>query len=183
MTDDTKIKILDAALKVFAIEGYKSATTRSIAHESGFSEITLFRKFETKKKLFNEAMRVNHEKLQENCISIIDDLDQKFETPEEFLKEYIRQMAIFFRDNFEFFNLMVTEEKVPIDAEMGNFGEFMSEFVGRNINKCCSEITTITITINTFIYILNLEISHGINKDEFDMLINNFTKNMLQCLK
>lgn len=183
MTDETKQKIMDAALKVFAKEGYKSATTRSIAHESGFSEITLFRKFETKENLFKESMSLNHKKLQENCIKIIDDLDQKFDDPQEFLREYIKRMAIFFRENFEFFNLMVTEDNLHIDVEMGNFGNFMGEFIGRNIKKSCSEATTIAITINTFIYLLNLDITHGINTEDFDDLLTNFTNNMILCLK
>ncbi len=183
MVDETKRKILDASLKVFAREGYKSATTRSIANESGFSEITLFRKFETKKKLFDEAMRVNHEKLQENCITIIEDLNQKFEEPEQFLREYIKRMAIFFKENFEFFNMMVTEDNLHIDVEMGNFSVSMGEFIARNIKNSCCNISTIAITINTFIYILNLEISHGLNKEEFDNLVAKFTNNMLNCLK
>ena len=95
MTEKTKNKILDAALKIFAKEGYKSATTLSIAHESGFSEITLFRKFETKENLFNEAMTCNHEKLQKNCLSIVKDLDQKFDDPKEFLENYIKRIALF----------------------------------------------------------------------------------------
>lgn len=47
MADETKQKILDAALKIFAEKGYKGATTMSIAEEAGFSEKTLFRKFKT----------------------------------------------------------------------------------------------------------------------------------------
>ena len=83
MTDETKRKILDAALKIFAKEGYNSSTTRSIAKESGFSEITLFRKFETKEKLFKEAMKVNNEELQLKCITLMEDLE-KIDDPEAF---------------------------------------------------------------------------------------------------
>jgi AcrR family transcriptional regulator len=49
MTDKTEQKILDAGLKVFSKKGYDAATTRGIAEESGFTEMTLFRKFGTKK--------------------------------------------------------------------------------------------------------------------------------------
>jgi AcrR family transcriptional regulator len=52
MVNKTEQKIMDAALKVFARKGYKGATTRAIAYESGFNELTLFRKFKTKKKSF-----------------------------------------------------------------------------------------------------------------------------------
>jgi AcrR family transcriptional regulator len=179
MTEKTKNKILDAALKIFAKEGYKSATTRSIAHESGFSEITLFRKFETKENLFNEAMTCNHEKLQKNCLSIVKDLDQKFDDPKEFLENYIKRIALFFKDNFEFFNLMVTEEKVQIDAEMGEFTEFLAEFVANNMKKSDVNPEIITITVNTFIYMLNLESYVGNTTFDLDDRIKKFTDNLV----
>ena len=181
MTDETKRKILDAALKIFAKEGYNSATTRSIANQSGFSEITLFRKFETKEKLFKEAMSVNHEILQEKCMSLMEDLE-KIEDPEEFLREYIRRMAVFYRENFEFFNIMVTEDNVHVDSDMGDFGDVLSAFVSENINNTCCEVTSIVIAINTFIYTLNLDIFHGINNNGYEENIERFTNNMVRCL-
>ncbi|NJD54393.1 MAG: helix-turn-helix transcriptional regulator [Candidatus Methanoperedens sp.] len=42
----TEQKILEAALRMFAREGYDGATTRRIAEEAGVSEMTLFRKFQ-----------------------------------------------------------------------------------------------------------------------------------------
>lgn len=182
MTDETKRKILDAALKIFAKEGYHSATTRNIANESGFSEITLFRKFETKENLFLEAMNVNYEELKKTCITLMEDLE-KIEDPEEFLRAYIKRMAIFYSENFEFFNIMVTEDNIHIDAEMGNFGDSMSEFVSENIRNSCCEVTSIVMAVNTYIYTLNLEIFHGINKDEYDDNIQKFTNNIVKCLR
>jgi AcrR family transcriptional regulator len=182
MTDETKTKILDAALKIFAKEGYNSATTRSIANQSGFSEITLFRKFETKEKLFKEAMSVNHKKLQEKCITLMDDLE-KIDDPEQFLREYIKRMAVFYRENFEFFNIMVTEDNRHIDSDMGDFGDVMSQFVAENIDNSCCEITSIVLAINTFIYTVNLDIFHGINNGGYEDKIEMFTNNMVKCLR
>jgi len=181
MTDETKRKILDAALKIFAKEGYNSSTTRSIAKESGFSEITLFRKFETKEKLFKEAMKVNNEELQLKCITLMEDLE-KIDDPEAFLREYIKIMAVFYRENFNFFNIMVTEDNIHIDSEMGKFGDSLSDFVSEHIDKSCCEVTSIVIAINTFIYTLNLEIFHGINTNEYNDMIKRFTNNMVRCL-
>ncbi len=56
MVDKTEQKILDVALKEFAEEGYVGARTRIIAEKSGFSEMTLFRKFKTKENLFNMVL-------------------------------------------------------------------------------------------------------------------------------
>ncbi|MEZ0344466.1 MAG: TetR/AcrR family transcriptional regulator [Caldimicrobium sp.] len=52
MTEDTRERILEAALKLFSEKGYLGATTKEIAMASGISEVTLFRHFQTKENLF-----------------------------------------------------------------------------------------------------------------------------------
>ena len=49
---DTRGKIIKAAADIFARDGYARATTRQIAAESGFTEMTLFRHFGSKQNLF-----------------------------------------------------------------------------------------------------------------------------------
>jgi TetR/AcrR family transcriptional regulator len=49
-------RILEAALKVFASEGYTGATTRKIAEEANVAEVTLFRKFKSKENLLKEVL-------------------------------------------------------------------------------------------------------------------------------
>jgi AcrR family transcriptional regulator len=49
-------RILEAALKVFASEGYTGATTRKIAEEATVAEVTLFRKFTSKENLLKEVL-------------------------------------------------------------------------------------------------------------------------------
>ena len=51
----TKDKIADAALEVFADKGFGVATTREIARKAGVNEVTIFRHFRTKERLFNAA--------------------------------------------------------------------------------------------------------------------------------
>lgn len=51
-TEETRQRILDAAVTVFAENGYARATTRRIAEAAGVNEVTLFRHFESKKNLF-----------------------------------------------------------------------------------------------------------------------------------
>lgn len=55
----TKQRLLDATLKLISEKGYLGATTREIAQEAGVTELTLFRHFGTKEKLF-EALLRNH---------------------------------------------------------------------------------------------------------------------------
>jgi AcrR family transcriptional regulator len=53
---DTRRRILEAAADVFTKSGYARATTKNIAKAAGVSEVTLFRHFESKETLMNEAM-------------------------------------------------------------------------------------------------------------------------------
>ncbi len=53
----TKQRLLDATLKLISEKGYIGATTREIAQEAGVTELTLFRHFGTKEKLFEELLK------------------------------------------------------------------------------------------------------------------------------
>jgi len=53
---DTKKRIIEAAQKLFAENGYRTTTTRSIAKEAHVSELTLFRNFETKERLLSAVI-------------------------------------------------------------------------------------------------------------------------------
>ncbi len=75
--EETRKKLLKAALKLFSENGYEGTTTKSIAEKSGVNELTLFRHFESKKNLFlaciNEELDIEEE-LKEIHIEPSDDL-------------------------------------------------------------------------------------------------------------
>lgn len=52
----TRNKILETALKLFSKKGYLGATTKEIAKEAGIAEVTLFRHFPSKEKLFEDVI-------------------------------------------------------------------------------------------------------------------------------
>ncbi len=54
---DTKGKILKSALKLFSQKGYLGTTTKEIAKEANIAEVTLFRYFISKEKLFIEVLK------------------------------------------------------------------------------------------------------------------------------
>jgi AcrR family transcriptional regulator len=54
--EDTQNRILKAALETFSKHGYTGATTREIAKRAGVTEVTLFRHFPSKEKLFGEVV-------------------------------------------------------------------------------------------------------------------------------
>jgi AcrR family transcriptional regulator len=55
--EQTRDRILNAALKLFSQKGFLGATTLGIAREAGVAEVTLFRHFGSKEKLFEEVIR------------------------------------------------------------------------------------------------------------------------------
>jgi AcrR family transcriptional regulator len=57
MPKNTRDRILDAGLKLFSKKGYLGATTKEIAAKAGVAELTVFRHFSSKQKLFEEIIR------------------------------------------------------------------------------------------------------------------------------
>ena len=54
---ETSRKLLDATMSLISEKGYLGATTREIARLAGVTELTLFRHFGTKERLFEELLR------------------------------------------------------------------------------------------------------------------------------
>ena len=54
---ENRCRILDAAARVYALLGFRGATTRRIAEAAGVNEVTLFRTFGSKEALLAEALR------------------------------------------------------------------------------------------------------------------------------
>ncbi len=53
---NTNQQLLEATLKLISEKGYLGATTREIAQEAGVTELTLFRHFGSKERLFEEVL-------------------------------------------------------------------------------------------------------------------------------
>lgn len=54
---ETRERILEATLELISEKGYLGATTREIANQAGVSELTIFRKFGKKERLFEEVLK------------------------------------------------------------------------------------------------------------------------------
>lgn len=57
---ETSEKLMDAAIELFAEDGYDCVTTEKIAKKAGFSEKTLFRHFKSKLNLLKQAIDRYH---------------------------------------------------------------------------------------------------------------------------
>lgn len=109
MSRETEEIIMDRALKIFAEEGYVGAKTRVIAESSGFSEMTLFRKFKSKKNLFDAILEEQKEYLLKEA-SILFSADE-IENPVESFKLLIQHVYELMEENFHFISLYINERR------------------------------------------------------------------------
>jgi len=181
MTNETEKKILNAALNVFAKKGKDAATTKAIAEQAGRTEMTLFRKFGTKKNLFDMVMIQNMKKMQTDMETIVNDLDNKFETPDVFLENYIRRIVQFYKNNIEAITLMINNDNPNVDSLMGDINNYVGKFIKRNLPKDSKvDPKTLGIFINTYIYSLTLEVFNNRNI-QFDEKIEGMINNINLC--
>jgi AcrR family transcriptional regulator len=184
MSDETEKKLLNAALNIFAKKGRDAATTKAIAEQAGRTEMTLFRKFGTKKNLYEMVMLQNLDKIRNNIESIIKDLDGKYKNSDEFLETYIREMLVFYKENIEAINLIINDNNPAVDSQMGDINNYIGNFVDRNISNKKLDSKTLVVYINSFIYCLTLDIYYERNDDLiYEEKVEKFINNLKNCFK
>lgn len=178
MVDKTKIKIRDAALKLFAEHGYKGATTRSIADEAGFNELTLFRKFKNKENLFNEVLTGNIKKVKEEIDFKLS--NNQSEGIDEFLRTLIIDITTTAYDNAEFFNLTSIERNEPTDDLRAEIVERLSNFIKEKISE--GDIDYNALALSIFANALMLSQTKNLDQTWFDpdKALEGFIKNVLK---
>jgi len=160
MTSETEQKILDAALKLFAERGYTGATTRVIAEKASVSELTLFRKFKTKNNLYDMVLTKNIEKMLNDLNESVL-IDKEFENSRDFLETFVKNGVKAMRDNFEVFYLSVNGENKMLEHMLDETMNVIADYIERNIPGRKVDYKTLGFTINSFIYVVNLEKYHG----------------------
>jgi len=175
----TEQKILDAALKIFSQKGYEATTTINISKSAGFSEKTLFRRFKTKKNLYNMVLLTNLEKLKldmDKYVFVV----RKFETPEDFLEYFIKNTAKLIWDNFEFFNLTTKERSEITEPIMAEITDFVGLYIEQNIPNQNIDYKIFGFDITTFIFRISLEKYVGRKYLNYDEYIEKFIKYCIQ---
>ena len=181
MIDETERKILDAALKLFAKKGYTDATAIAIADKAGFNEKTIFRKFKTKKNLYNQVLKLNAEKFMQEMGELVF-VDKKFDTTTDFLEHYIKNATKVYWDNFEFFNLSINAPNEKLEPTMENTTNFVGEYLEKNIPNQKIDYRIFGITIHAFIYAINVERFQGRTYINYDDAIEKFISNTIHCI-
>lgn len=101
---DKTMQIIKASLDVFTKKGYQQATTLEIAKAASVAEITLFRKFTSKKNLFEETVKY----IFTTSFSEEEQLD--FELPfDAFFTKFIDQKLQLISFNHAIVRMLITE--------------------------------------------------------------------------
>jgi len=152
MTNLTEQKLLDAALKLFAENGYAGARTRLIAEKAGFSEMTLFRKFKTKKNLFNMVLVQNQEKILKDFDSIF--LNEEFENTRDFLESLMDKLVDVIDNNYEFVKIFLNERCRMTETVIETFIKHLGEYIQKNAPNDKIDYQLLAFTILAFVYFL-----------------------------
>ncbi len=178
---ETEEKILDAALKVFARKGYDAATTRSIAEESGFTEMTLFRKFGTKKNLFDQVMNRGNQLIEEDSALLFVPSDYK--NIRDFLKSFVKGLDNFVFRNFEYFHLTIVEDSSTIKPNVRITIDYISEYFKKQFPNKKLDYTAFGYSMSTFVYSLNIDRYYG-RKASFENYNESLDKlvDILSCM-
>ena len=101
--ETTEEKIIEATFKILQKEGVKKATTKKIAAEAGVNEITIFRKFKTKKNLI-EIVKEHYMKI------FIDKIENIFDFSED------EEIDNYLTSNFNELLNLTDEDSLDLDA-------------------------------------------------------------------
>lgn len=101
----TKKAIFNAAIKVFSIEGYDSATVEEIASEAGVAKGTLYYNFQGKEEIFKFVIDEGMKLIKNEVLDAIKDIDD----PLEKLKISAKVQLRYVYNNKEFFRVIMSQ--------------------------------------------------------------------------
>ena len=101
----TKKAIFNAAIKVFSIEGYDSATVEEIASEAGVAKGTLYYNFQGKEEIFKFVIDEGMKLIKNEVLDAIKEIDDPFEKLKISAKVQLRYVY----NNKEFFRVIMSQ--------------------------------------------------------------------------
>ena len=126
----TQEKILNAAIKLIALNGFKATTTASIAKEAGISETIIFKYYRDKSSLLREIVQQAMGQLLDNIdiTALVAKVEISKDYPtRDFLKTIMIDRLEFMENNFELVKIVLMEmqynDELMILAENKLFGK------------------------------------------------------------
>jgi AcrR family transcriptional regulator len=129
-TEDTRKRILEAALNLFSDKGFYATTTRKIAEKAEVNEVTLFRHFKSKAILFQEVLN-DIELLGFDTEALVRDLDI---SPEDLIR-----LAVEF--SFEINEKNPSASRLLTKALLDNVEGFEEDYVNKHRNDAINVLS------------------------------------------
>jgi len=125
-TTATKEKIFDATMALVSAKGYVGATTREIAREAGVTELTLFRHFGSKERLFEQCL--GRRTFLPDLKELLPELEGM--SYEEALRTIGRKFLLSLKERKQMVMIMQSEmTRSPVRMKR-IYGQFMDEMLG-----------------------------------------------------
>ncbi|WP_296861289.1 TetR/AcrR family transcriptional regulator [uncultured Methanobrevibacter sp.] len=187
--DSTEKKIIKATFIILQKEGFDKTTTKKIASEAGVNEVTIFRKFDTKKKLIEITKNYYFNEFLEKIESIFEFTGD--ETIEEYLGKNFEGLFKLKDQDFSIIKISMQEvSEIPekkrlisviTNTMLNKLDEFFKLQIEkgeiRNVDTRVLSITCFSVTFQSIvlrkIYSENTEIDSQKYADAFlDILYN-----------
>jgi len=172
--------IMDTALKIFAEEGYIGAKTRIIAESSGFSEMTLFRKFKSKENLFNTILSEQKKCLLEE-VSILFDVNGTG-NPVESFKLLIWHVYKLMEEKFLFISLYINERRRLSESILDELVICLSHQIELKFPNTKINTRIFAFNILSFIYFLIFDKYRNYSFRNHEKVLNEFIENCTLAL-
>lgn len=181
MSAKTEQKILDAALEVFSKNGYKGARTRIIAEKSGFTEMTLFRKFETKENLFNQVLIKNQDRIMKdfNAMLVLDEIDE----PKARFSALIMSLLDLMDKNFEYVNIIIYEREMIAKSLTETFITYVGNYLEKSFPKIELNYNLLSFMILSFLYFAIFKRNVGDEDFNVNSAVEEFIEYHSNCLQ
>jgi len=152
--EETKKKIINAAIKIFKENGFNNSSVLKIADVVGLKNSTLYRYFKNKKDLYNFIIRDFEEKL----IKRINDNLKNYDDIEKKIEIFIREYIDFVKENKDIFDIFREAEFVNIDLSRefyDKIAKILKDILKEKISGDNLEILSYSIIGSYYFIILN----------------------------
>ncbi|CAH8710951.1 TetR/AcrR family transcriptional regulator [Paenibacillus thiaminolyticus] len=108
---EKQVRIVKAAIEVFAQKGFAASSTSEIAQRAGVAEGTIFRHYKTKKDLLLSIVAPSIVKLMAPFVlrEFKDVLDTEYESYDQFLRVFIENRIDFLQHNMSLVRIVLQE--------------------------------------------------------------------------
>lgn len=103
----THENIMNAARELFSTNGYAATTTKDIANKAGISEVTLFRHFESKRKLFHDTL---HSTIESDLLINFFEHEVEYDLEKD-LPTLADHLHTLYKDNSDLIKMMLKDKE------------------------------------------------------------------------